>query len=252
MIEGMNMRSRFLATMGIVAAVGFVGPAASADMIMTLDEGVNGLDVIMADGVGAGVLVGGGAFLTTHADPDGVANGVMTFNGSIGGFTTSIATGSSKPAIGPPAQIDLASVNISGPAGAIEIALTDTGFANVGPGAIGLASAIGGTTQGTVSSVWAANASNAHFDAIGAVSGAFGPLSGAVAGLFGASGTAAGGIPAGLFSMSNWVTVTHTGPGITTFDSSVIVPAPGALLLGSVGLGLVGWIGNRRKQRVAA
>jgi len=57
--------------------------------------------------------------------------GLIINNAVIGTFTLSSNTGSSKPLIGPPAQLSLNSLNVTATAGStLTLRLTDTGFTN--------------------------------------------------------------------------------------------------------------------------
>jgi len=237
MKEGTEMKRIFYATMGVAAIMAVVAPRAGADLVLTLDGGANGLgvgDVIVADGQLAGYTTASG-LVTTIAD-NNVGVGVVGFSGAVGVFTTNISAGFSKPVIGPPPQIDLFNANISGGAGSILVAMTDTGFSSLA-GPTSLSFGIGGTTVGSVLASFGADATNLEFGS-GAL-GSVGPLG---AGAFSGTGSAAFVVPVSPFSMTTSALVTHTGVGATSFDASLVVPAPAALLLGAMGLGLVGWV----------
>ena len=109
-----------------------------------------------------------------------------------------------------------------------------------------------GTTAGTVSIEWGADANNKLFSGAtdlaswvpNASAGPFGP------GAFAATNDFSGNYASGPFSISQVVSVTHTGPGqSTSFDSEITaMPEPGTLAL--VGMALVGAaIFNRRRRR---
>jgi len=213
------------------------GPA-MADMVLYLnDMSTAGYDVIVVDGGAAGTLTSIGA--STVADGSGLA-GMIIYSGNAGSiFQVNVTTGMSKPLIGP-ASIHLDSVTVSGSgAGTLQIGLTDTDF--LYPGTLASASVvnnIGGVTGGSVTGSWTADEGNSEFVA-GAIgdhpTGPFGP--GAFSGSTSAS---ASGLGAG-FSLTTLVEIEHSGAGVTSFDSEVaVVPVPGAILLGMLGLGAVG------------
>ena len=111
----------------LIAVMALMAPAASADMILVLDDtSTVAIDVIIADGQAAGYVTSIGA--TTHADSVAAA-GWITYAGSIGNWIVNVATGLSKPILGPLPRMHLDSVDATSAAGGqIIVALTDTGF----------------------------------------------------------------------------------------------------------------------------
>jgi hypothetical protein len=101
---------------------------------------------------------------------------------------------------------------------------------------------IGGTTVGTVTNLAYFDPNNLLFQ--DSIIGIFPGLTGAFSQSF--SGSIS---PEGPFSLTEYVVITHTGAGISSFNAELnVVPVPpSALLLGSGLLGLVGWRFKSRK-----
>jgi hypothetical protein len=204
----------------------------------------------LSDGVAPPIVVTDGGF----GDSNPVV-GVITYNGVVGAvWNVNVTTGTSKPIVGGPgiAKLDLNSLNVTtapGPGGSLTIDLTDTGYATPTGGQPGnLTSAIGGTTDGTVRLVQQIlDPDNLEFaspldgDEIVATHTftPFGP------GAF--SDTVVipiAAVPA-LYSITETVVITHPANPVTglvtSFNmESTVVPVPGAVLLGMLGLGAAG------------
>jgi hypothetical protein len=235
---------RVLLLMIVTLAVGALAPTAHA-----------GLWLSLSDGTTSYVIADGGA-----ADFNPLA-GAITYVGSVGtNWYLNVSTAISKPNLGGPgtAEIHLDSVNTSRAAGTVTIGMTDTDF--VLPfGAGTMISEFSTTTDGTSQLTQILDPDNTEFadwtvsgvDPIDAsvygpdpdptpgnnlslVSGPFGP------GTFADSQTGSASFP-GPFSLTEMVVITHFGAGVTSFDAeSSVVPVPGAVLLGVLGLGVVG------------
>src|SRR5262245_23610639 len=85
----------------------------------------------------------------TASDSD--ADGVVSYNGSLTGWSVNVTNGFSKPTLGSAniPILDLVSFNLSSPTagGSIDILLTDTDFTAL-PSPTNMLAAIGGTTSG--------------------------------------------------------------------------------------------------------
>lgn len=198
-----------------------------ADMWLSLD-----------DGAGNSVLI---------SDVDG--DGMIGYSGTLGVWVLNLTTGFSKPFLGSVTDpmLDLFSLNASsGAAGTLTIMLTDTDFQSASTWtSTSLISGIGGTTDGTVWLDQILDEGNAEFAALGdaELSVSLGPLTGDTGGNFSDGGIAFGPLVSGPFSLTEIAVITHTGTGlsVTSFDAtSHVVPIPGAVLLGILGLSAVG------------
>ena len=199
---------------------------------------------MLSDGVAAPISVGDGSGMDSNALP-----GVITFSGVYGGtWTANVTTGISKPTIGSPSnpKMDLNSVNVSGGgAGTLTISLTDTDFTGPLPG--GAVSAIGGTTDGSVSYSTYFDDGNGEFakttllSTMIPVPGGGGAFASSANGLFPGGATAP-------FSLTQEVSITHTaGEQISSFNA-IITPVPdGGTAVMLLGLSLLGISGFRRK-----
>ncbi|WP_133111647.1 hypothetical protein [Candidatus Scalindua japonica] len=195
------------------------------------------------DGV-IGTLTSVGVSNTADAS---LGDGLISYTGAAGSFAVNFTAGASKPVIGPQ-QIDLVDLSITGAAGSLVLGLTDTGFIGSGiPSSI--TDAIGGTTVGTVLASGHYDPANVEFG-LGAIPASLGPFVAPTQGTvepFSGSASAAVAAHAGLFSLTKFVTITHTTGGATSFNNSLSVPEPGlALLLGISLVGLVGVGATRR------
>jgi hypothetical protein len=196
--------------------------------------------------------------MTTVTITDGLlgdlnsVGGAVTFGGSVGNFIVNVSTGITYPVLGASTlpYLDLASVNVSSPAGGtLTIRFTQTDFSNPSGNPFLIGSAIGGVTDGTVLYRSYFDASNTAFGTASLL-GNLGPFSGAFAGSSSDTVTAPG-----LYSLTQVVTITHAGgtPQSSSFNATLRVPEPGtAMLLGASLLGIgISTLRTRRRQRVS-
>ncbi|MGI9450705.1 MAG: PEP-CTERM sorting domain-containing protein [Geminicoccaceae bacterium] len=222
MLRPLDVKSLCLAIGTFALAATSFNTPAHAVLMLTLDDG--------------------GATQTV-VDTDG--DGKVVFDGTLSNFTTNVSTGLSKPIlVGAPTLIDLNSVNVSNNAGTLVIELSDTDFTN--PTSY-LFSAIGGTTNGSITYETFVNTSNGDpFDgtqiAQKTLEGAF----------FGAGNLFSIGLTGSdPYSLGIRVTINHeSGFGqVTSFDSEIRVPEPGSLGLLGTGLLLAGLALSRRRKK---
>lgn len=213
-----NLR-KGLPALALLASTLIAAPAQAA-FVMTLDDPFDNFAAItIYDGTGS--------------DLNGV-NGVITYSGSVGAFMVNVTTGISKPVIGP-AQLDLNSINVSGAAGTLLVAISDTGFTG---SYNNLGASYGGTTQGAVDLNFLQDSGNQEFGGSAFAGGNFISSAGNYAFSDDLVGTVTSGAP---FSLSINTRITHDSAfEVTSFDAQITpVPLPAtALLLGSALAGL--------------
>lgn len=224
----MHPRTNKLALLGATLLLGTtLASQANAAFVMTLDDPNDAAPAItIFDGTGG--------------DLNGV-NGVITFSGVVGAFTVNVTTGISKPLIGP-GQLDLNSINVSGSAGTLLVAISDTDFTGNAPAYL---ASYGGTTQGSVNFSFLHDAANAAFggnafatDSFTASPGNYSYSNDILANVY-------GGAP---FSLTILAQINHSGPNqVTSFDAAISpVPLPASLWL--LGSALAGLAALRRKK----
>lgn len=188
------------------------------------------------------------------------AVGVIVFNDTLGGDTTwtiNVATGISKPMLGPDADMDLNSVNVAtdGP-GTLFITLTDTGYdTGIANASFGVLFEVGGTTssQGTLLAEYWGDDSNSEFG-MSEMLGTLGPFSD---GAFSDTGAAVWSSQDGVFSLTQRITINHSDSGRTSFNSNLTVPGdlqvleipePASMSIMFLGAMIAGFGLRRREQ----
>lgn len=159
-------------------------------------------------------------------------NGRIVWNGSIGNWTLNTDVGTTFPVIGTLTnpQLDLSFNAFSTTGGTLKITFSADGF---GPTAGTAVAQIGGTTPGTVVYNTFGGTNNTIFSTSNLLT-TQGPFTGAF------SGSVVGGTVtnAGPYSLTQQITITHTGSSITTGNSLLTVPDSGTSVL-LLGAGLI-------------
>ena len=196
-------------------------------------------------GAGNTVIVADGSALDTMANANQVA-----YQGAVGdwyiNFTAGILTGTaSQP------EMDLSSVNFSSKASTLWVGFSADGF---GPSPGSATASIGGTTDGAIeywSGLGTLNQSlPAAFDypnpflAFGSLPGTNNQsFSGSDSWMLNQEGT---------YSLVQWVKITHSGAGNSSFNATLSVPDSGStallIVLGLIG---IGFTARRNKQPLA-
>jgi hypothetical protein len=232
------IKRTFITAIVVIALISLIAPTTYAVPTLQLSDGVT--TITIADG---SVIPG-----AVDSNP---LVGVVTYIGGIGAgtWTVNVTTGITKPAIGDPVQakMDLNSIDVSSlGAGSLNIQFSETNF---GPSTGRYLAEIGGTIANLPGSSLTYDTyydfpGNALFAMTTPITsqGAFIP------GAFsGSTSTAVGGIPA-PHSLTQDVTIVHTGNGTTSFNASLSVPEPSSafLLLGLLLCG-IGFL-QRKKE----
>lgn len=233
----------FIMAIMVLAVISLIAPNTYAIPTLRLEDPGNLPAVIVQDGGG----------LDSNALP-----GVVTYIGTVpqaggGTWNINVTTGITKPAIGSPVvmQMDLNSVDAtSAGGGTLNIMFSEIDF---GPGGGGFGAQIGGTMGGGAGSSVTydtyLDTANALFGTSGATVSHLTSLSFNSTPFAGATSASIGPV-AFPFSLTQSVTIVHTGNGTTSFDASLCnVPEPSsALLLLGLLLGGIGGVGLLKKK----
>ncbi len=225
--------------------------ASQAAFVLTLDDpfATPGIDAIIADNMPFGTITALG--VSTHSDMSGLL-GVVQFTSNIGSaWIVNITTGLSKPIL--PANsrfvtqhLDSVNVSSNGPA-TLEIMLTDTDYTLPVAGRWNLRHLIGGTADGTVDADGFVDFANLEFG-MGLSPGPLGPFG---PGAFSDTEHLKVDNPAPVFSLTQIVTIVHTGDfQVTSFDSEMVARITEPATLSLFGLGLAG-LGHMRRRRTS-
>jgi len=211
-MKGNEMKKR-LAVLTIVAlAIGISVPTAHANMVLSLTDGTSTVSVVDSDG-----------------------DGIVQWHGNIGNWHVITTDGLANPEIGSPIEAAMHLNNLdttSSAAGTLTITLTNDNYSLTPPPASGMAflkSEVGGSTSGSITfqSVWPGG--SGVLPPVGVYTGAFSDT------------LTASFVYSNPFTLTQIATITHRAAGRTSFDfDTSVVPVPGAILLGFLGLGAAG------------
>jgi len=237
--ETILKKKTLIATSAAVLAMATLGSGkADATPMLSMDDGLTFVTVTDNGAGDSNPLLGSIDYLAP--------------GGTFLNYSVVISVGTSKPVIGSAGlpHLDLASVNVTSlgaTSDVLTIKFTDTDFTDPMPSAMGFVSAIGGVTDGTVTYSTYYDTSNTAFGEANSLS-SFGPYSaGAFSGQEFVPLASLSPTPVDPYSITLVTTVSNGGGGgmITSYNASVDVPEPSALLL--LGSGMLGFALIRRR-----
>ncbi len=229
----------------------FATQNADAAFVLVVSDGVTTKVVVDNSPAGTGTQNVGASTDADTAAPAGSISLVTSF----GSWVITVSAAFSKPTLTGTPTIDVLFSGVSSGAGTLIIGATDTDFPV--PQQAGLVSKIGGTmasgatVEGQGEIDWTNNkefSGSFGIDALTPDALVYQSISGG--GAFSGTKIASSAAPPTIFSLTNYVRITHTSAGITTGNHEVhINPEPASLLVFAPVLGFIA--ARRRKARLA-